>query len=97
MRRWVLNASCAVAFGAMLVGCFQYDEPTCSFACGAGALCPEDYECRSDGYCHKQGSTDVCPFSDAATPADLSAGVEMPSDMPTVDGGLVDSGNASND
>jgi hypothetical protein len=72
----VLLAIPAVA----LVGCFEFDEPACSFKCGAGGgadSCPDDYECRSDGYCHRHDSTDVCPFSDAAVGDDLSAQADM--------------------
>jgi len=71
-----------------LVGCFDYDEPTCSFLCGATGgddACPDDYECRADGYCHKQGTTDVCPFSDAALVNDLSAAAGDMTDLSNTD------------
>jgi hypothetical protein len=54
-------------------GCFNYDEPSCSFKCGGGTECPDDYECHSDGYCHLANTTDVCAYSDAAQMNDLSA------------------------
>jgi hypothetical protein len=72
-----------------LVGCFEYDEPSCSFKCGLGSVdvCPEDYECKPDGYCHKQGSTDVCPFSDAAIVNDQSVPLDLGDDLTSVDSG----------
>ena len=74
MKRLLLFAALAVA------GCFSPDKPTCSYACAdVEPRCPEDYECRSDGYCHLVGSTTMCLFSDAAMPQDMS--VTMPPDM----------------
>lgn len=81
MRRFLL-ATLVFGFGLGFGGCFNPDKPTCSFVCaGAAPLCPDDYECRSDNYCHLKGTTDSCGFSDAAVaPQDLSA---TPSDMLT--------------
>lgn len=59
-----------VALGLTSVGlnaCFNVDQPICSFVCGPSSACPEDYECRSDGYCHLRGSIESCEFSDAST------------------------------
>jgi hypothetical protein len=57
-----------------LAGCFSPDKPTCSYACAdVEPKCPDDYECRTDGYCHLKGSTTACLFSDAAVPQDMSA------------------------
>jgi hypothetical protein len=72
-----------------LAACFQYDEPDCSFKCGtdtSAPVCPDDYECRSDGYCHLQGSapTSVCPYTDASVVADQSIPLDMTS--PSSDG-----------
>lgn len=60
-------------------GCFSPDNPMCAFTCGDsvgnGRHCPDDYECRADGYCHLLGSTGTCPFSTldiSATVQDLS-------------------------
>ena len=69
-----------LAFAALLfAGCFNPDEPSCSFACGSAGECPNDYACQSDGYCHKNGDNTACGFSDAAMPdiaepVDLSVG-----------------------
>lgn len=73
-----LLALCALAL--CTAGCFSPEKPICSYVCADTApKCPDDYECRSDGYCHKIGTSDACPFSDAAMPADLSA--TAPPDM----------------
>ena len=54
-------------------GCFNPDQPSCSYACAdADPRCPDDYECRSDGYCHLTGTTEACLFSDAAVPLDMA-------------------------
>jgi hypothetical protein len=58
-----------------LAGCFSPDEPLCVFACSeAPHECPSGYECRNDGYCHKAGTSGLCPgFStvDASTDAPM--------------------------
>jgi hypothetical protein len=54
-------------------GCFSPNEPTCSFACAdSDPKCPLDYTCLSDGYCHLQGDTASCGFSDASVPLDMA-------------------------
>jgi hypothetical protein len=58
-------------------GCFDVEEPPCAFACGPARTCPDNYECRSDGYCHRKGSTEACMFSDAAAAPDQSAAVDF--------------------
>jgi hypothetical protein len=69
-----LIAICALALAA--AGCFNPQKPTCSYVCAdTTPRCPDDYECRSDGYCHLVGSTDSCLFSDAAVPMDMSVSV----------------------
>jgi hypothetical protein len=84
MRRLLAIAALALAAGT-LSGCFNVDKPTCSYACSDTApACPDDYECRSDGYCHLAGTTASCAFSDAAVPLDMS----MPRDLtppPSID------------
>ncbi len=76
MRRRLI----ALAALALAAGCFNPDKPTCSYVCAdVDPKCPDDYECRADGYCHLIGTTDSCLFSDAAMPLDLS--VTVPSDM----------------
>jgi hypothetical protein len=69
MRSLLLIATLALA-----AGCFNPDKPSCSYACNdADPRCPDDYECRADGYCHLIGSTDECLFSDAAVPLDMAS------------------------
>ncbi len=79
MRHLVTIAALAlVSIGA--AGCFSVDRPVCSYVCAdVDPKCPDDYECRSDGYCHLVGSTASCAFSDAAVPIDMS--VSGPADM----------------
>jgi hypothetical protein len=72
----------AVAFAGG--GCFDPDRPVCSYVCSESEpRCPDEYECRSDNYCHLVGSTQACGFSDAAVATDLSVTVDMsqPSDL----------------
>ena len=77
MRRLLAPALFALA-ALSFSGCFNVDKPICSYACSdTTPRCPDDYECRTDGYCHKIGSTAECAFSDAAVPLDLS----MPRDL----------------
>lgn len=74
MRR--LLALCVVALAA--AGCFNPQKPTCSYVCAESSpKCPDDYECRVDGYCHLIRSTDACLYSDAAVPIDMSVAVDM--------------------
>jgi len=37
-------------------GCFEPKLPDTAFRCGENDECPEDYECRADGCCHRIGS-----------------------------------------
>ncbi|HEY1586781.1 MAG TPA: hypothetical protein VGH63_13895, partial [Polyangia bacterium] len=72
MRRLLAIATLAFA-AASFAGCFNVDKPTCSYACSdTTPACPDDYECRTDGYCHLTGTTEACLFSDAAVPLDMS-------------------------
>jgi len=57
-----------------LAGCFSPDEPLCVFSCAeAPHECPSGYECRSDSYCHKAGTSGLCPGF-----ATVDAGVDAP-------------------
>jgi len=67
-------------------GCFSYDEPVCAYKCGGGTDCPDNYECRSDGYCHQLGSTEACGFSDAAAVIDMSIPSDQGGDLASFDG-----------
>ena len=73
MARFVSVAAFALAITAGFGGCFNVDKPTCSYSCSdTTPACPDDYECRSDGYCHLTGTTAECSFSDAAVPIDMA-------------------------
>jgi hypothetical protein len=78
MSRRLLSLA-ALALAVAFSGCFNVDKPTCSYACSdTTPACPDDYECRTDGYCHLVGTTAECMFSDAAmAPIDMS----VPSDL----------------
>jgi hypothetical protein len=65
--RWplVLLAAGSVAFAsAAPVACFSLKQPPCAFTCVEPPhLCPENYACGTDGLCHLEGATGVCPFA----------------------------------
>jgi hypothetical protein len=80
--RFAVLALVGVALSLTTSGCFNVDKPSCSYVCAdVEPRCPDSYECRADGYCHLTGTTDVCLFSDAAMPADMSVAVSTPADM----------------
>jgi len=80
----------------LMASCFSPDEPVCAYACGDNGVCPDNYECRADNYCHKLGSTGICPYPDASVPPDLLnvdlAGLDMsmPIDMAVPDMSMPD-------
>jgi hypothetical protein len=84
MRLFVL-ASLALALATGFAGCFNPDQPTCSYICSESEpRCPDSYECRADNYCHLVGSTEACGFADASVSTDLSAvttDMSHPSDL----------------
>jgi hypothetical protein len=58
-----------------LAGCFEFEKPPCTYSCGDGKKCPDDYACMADGYCHLKGAKmTACVFSDAATAGDQANG-----------------------
>ena len=62
---------------AITPACFSPETPACAYACGPGGLCPNDYSCMADGYCHYKGTTGQCPYPDAGAQdaSDLSGAV----------------------
>jgi len=52
-----------------LPACFSPDEPPCAFSCGDNNLCPNDYQCLADGYCHLHGQPGDCKYPDASAAA----------------------------
>lgn len=71
-----------VAAGCLVSACFAPTYSDCAFRCGPQIpLCPDEYECRSDGYCHLHASTAIC----AAVPGDLGAATDASLDGATGD------------
>ena len=69
--------------GLWLCGCFAPTYTDCAFRCGTEApVCPAEYECRSDGYCHLPAGSASCigPLS-----VDLGMAVDAASDAATSD------------
>jgi hypothetical protein len=65
--RWrlILMAVGSVAFAsAAPLACFSLKQPPCAFTCVEPPhRCPASYTCGSDGLCHLEGATGICPFS----------------------------------
>ncbi len=60
----------ALAFGAIVPGCYTVPEPVCGFACGPNGACPDDYTCMGDSRCHLNGAPMMsCGMVDAAVDA----------------------------
>jgi hypothetical protein len=67
MRRLLAMGLLLAALGAGAASCFSPMKPACTFACGPGGACPDEYLCASDNLCHRadgQGQCDLSP-SDA--------------------------------
>jgi formylglycine-generating enzyme len=74
MRRVLRHAWALVLF--LAVGCFRVKEPDCAFICAYGddeTRCPDGYDCRQDGYCHRSGATGSCAIP-VCTPGTCSNG-----------------------
>jgi len=101
-RNWLLLSSLG---GFLILGlgflsrCFSPQLGDCAYVCyqndGGAPLCPEQYECRSDGYCHLLGSTMVCPYTIDLGPAPDGP----PADLlpPPADGSAGDLAHPSSD
>ncbi len=51
--------------------CFAPTYSDCAFRCGpSDPLCPDEYECRGDGYCHLPSSVVTCAMPDLAPSSD---------------------------
>jgi hypothetical protein len=82
-----MRLALVIVAAATLAGCFSPDQPACAFRCGDSApVCPDNYFCGTDNYCHLNGHNEACPFPDAGVP-DLP--VFMP-DLLMPDGGAAD-------
>jgi hypothetical protein len=68
MRAILCVLAFMVALGGLcaLPGCFEPDQPPCAYACGDNGLCPTDYQCLPDGYCHLHGQPGSCLYPDAS-------------------------------
>ena len=64
--RWQLVAAAALA----VAGCYKTPKPNCTFECGAGGSCPDDYTCGPDQICHLMTGSGLAAceiaFDDAA-------------------------------
>jgi hypothetical protein len=67
MRRTALAMWLALSVGAA-AGCFTPLQPGCAFSCAVDHLCPANYVCADDGFCHRADDAGVCLLS----PADAS-------------------------
>ena len=80
MRALIITLFLLIALPALalpgLMACFDPELPNVMFECGPGDDCPDGYECRSDGCCHKEGSPadehGYCAEPDAAVTQDAS-------------------------
>jgi len=60
----------ALLITALVAGCYNPPEPDCTFVCGPGGACPNDYTCAADHRCHRNGALDsMCPVSDGGVAA----------------------------
>jgi hypothetical protein len=81
-RRWMPLGLILGALGASLlfVRCFSPSLPACSYRCNTTEpRCPDEYECRTDGYCHLKGNGEQCSFSMDLSPAppDMATPIDM--------------------
>ena len=66
----------ALTAGLLLSQCYNPTYSDCAFRCGTAApMCPPQYACRSDGYCHLPDSAAVC-----AAGRDLGVGIDLSPD-----------------
>lgn len=61
--------------------CFDPQIPTVAFRCGEQDACPDGYECRPDGCCHKEGS----PLDEHGACGDTSPDAGVPDAQVTQD------------
>jgi hypothetical protein len=63
-----------LALVIVIAGCYTAPEPDCGFVCGPAAVCPDDYTCGVDHYCHLDGAPAslTCTNGSAAPPMVLT-------------------------
>jgi hypothetical protein len=72
----IVSTFIGLAAGLLLSQCYVPTYSDCAFRCGSAApRCPEQYECRTDGYCHVPDSVAVC-----AVGRDLSVVMDLATD-----------------
>jgi hypothetical protein len=59
-----------VLAAAGLGGCFSPRQPGCAFSCAGDQLCPENYVCASDGFCHRNDGLGACTLEATEDAAD---------------------------
>jgi hypothetical protein len=58
-----VSALTSLAAALFLSQCYVPTYSDCAFRCGTAApMCPAQYECRRDGYCHLPDSVAICAF-----------------------------------
>ena len=64
---------------APTAGCFSPQQPGCAFSCAGDQLCPENYFCAGDGFCHRNDGTGTCTLEtpDAAAEASTAQDAEV--------------------
>ncbi len=69
-RLGYVTLALALAGGALnLSHCFAPELPACAYRCNATEpRCPDEYECRVDGYCHLKGNDEACPYTQDLVP-----------------------------
>jgi len=68
----LLMLAAAIAAGA--AGCFTPLQPPCAFSCAGDHLCPMNYVCGDDGFCHRLGDMGPCLLTPPDASADGDAG-----------------------
>jgi hypothetical protein len=80
-----------------LPACFNVDQQPCTYACGPGGACPDDYQCLADGYCHLHGEPAACGYSDMAMTLDANVDMSMMPDQAMPDSSMPADGSAAVD
>jgi hypothetical protein len=80
MRRVPSILAALALLGSLALGsCFSRPSTKCSFLCGDGTVCPEDYECGTDDRCHLVldiGELAVCDPDDIVPDAGGGGGLD---------------------
>jgi hypothetical protein len=85
MRRLLIPVGLLALALAEPGACFSPLQPACAFSCAVDHLCPTDYTCANDGFCHRNDGKGVCLLADADADAKSNRGA--PDTGPSPDGG----------